>query len=187
NTAQPGEQVLTGDNVTLEAGRGGIASANEPLGIHVRDELEARAKEAIYLTQMQGDLPLDRLFSQSGRVAVTVEGGGLFAAYARPASGKITPSAIAIDTARGVGCEGQRLTLASGDGDVGLDVGGDAWLQATNPGLWLVDGSVGSTLDLAHIATLTIDGVITVGSDWRAAVDELDMQADSAVRAGRDV
>src|SRR5699024_2773009 len=29
NTAQPGEQVLTGDNVTLEAGRGGIARANE--------------------------------------------------------------------------------------------------------------------------------------------------------------
>ncbi|MEX0872869.1 MAG: hypothetical protein WDZ65_13745 [Aquisalimonadaceae bacterium] len=172
-TGNPGDTVLWGNRVILEASQEYVGTAAAPLMTDIDGELTVRTDGALHLIN-QGNLMLDRIRALDS-ANLTVNGGSLIAA--REFGETIASAIVNLDVGGDIGAADQRVNmeLTSGSGLVSILAGGNVWLGAEQ-GPFLVDGdlrlgdsTIDGDYDIADVRDVTYHGEIRVEGD--AGVD----------------
>ena len=182
NARTDDQATLKGTNFILEAAKGGIGTALNPIRMDQVDgsALVARAQDSIYLSEILGDMSVDTLFSEQGVINLHAEGKvlDLFNDQALD----IQANSIFIDADGGIGLVGGpdqaldvrvsqstgRLTLSS------LNGGGYIFTSDTQLPLGTVD--LAGDLVVESLGTLTAhDAVNTGGSVLLSSLNLMDI------------
>ena len=108
---------VTGVNITLTANAGGIGSSTDALEIDSsnpsRGMLNATALQSIYITEVQGDLNVDRVTSAQGDVTLVALAGSILDANNDAAVNVTGVSVFLSGTGGGIGASGNDLEIDS--------------------------------------------------------------------------
>ncbi|MFM8572116.1 MAG: hypothetical protein ACKOAU_11015, partial [Pirellula sp.] len=72
--------MVVADDAVFEAASGGVGTATNPLRVNLNQgaSIAGRASDAIYITEMSGNMLVDTFFSQTGGIELTTSAGSIF-------------------------------------------------------------------------------------------------------------
>ncbi|RFA35082.1 hypothetical protein CAL65_13295 [Alkalilimnicola ehrlichii] len=183
-TLRPGETVLSGRDVILEAPNGSIGSLTNPLQTNISGVLTTRGAGTMNLHQV-GDLRIDQVYGSTG-VNLTVDGNLL---SDREAGASLRGGWIDLNVAGNVGTENRLVNVELGADSserLSMDIGGDAFIGAeqgvfATPGnLRFGDVAVGGDLAVSDVISLDFGGEASIGGTLTATLANAWTMGDDA-------
>lgn len=196
-------QLLTAHDITLNAPKGNIGTASAPITTNLTGEdgqLDASARDSIYLVETAGDMGVGTIASMAGDVTLATLAGSILEVSV-DATSDVSGTNITL-TAQGGGFGAPTSALDidssySGAGLVKVNAAQDVWLDETAGDLNLdqvvsTSGGVGLTaagqiLDDVDSGAIDISGgwaILTAGSGIGTSSDALETEVDRLEASG---
>ena len=123
-----GINVISGHNLIIEGGTGGIGDLSNPIKLDLTPDstVIARATEDIYLESLNGDLNVAEIFSRSG---VFLSASGSIVNFGGERDYVIEGNRIELMAGGTVGHQDNVFTVVSGDGGVSVQAEADVYLR----------------------------------------------------------